>query len=199
MSNRPVYQLIASMLTVLLAASASADVSAVKACVDCHGADGMGRSDPMAPVIAGMPVGHIEEAIYAYIDGARHCVKEPKMCDTVASLSDDQVAAAAKYYGGLDRGPNHEPFDAALAAKGAAVHAEHCAKCHLPPNDKEVEGAVGIPLHGQRADYIRYALQLYLDGDREALVPKMADSLKSLQPGELEALVQYYASYRATD
>jgi len=199
MHVRPVYLAISCLLATFLAGPTNASPDAVKSCLDCHGSDGMGKSDPVAPVIAGMPAGHIEEAIYAYIDGARHCVNEPKMCEAVAALSETQVTEAASYYAGQERGPTREPFDADLAAKGAAVHAEHCAKCHLPPDDPDVGEAVGIPLHGQRSEYIRYALQTYLRGDREALVPRMTESLRSLQPGELDALVQYYASYRPAD
>ena len=45
-------------MTPLLAAE-----PALEACFACHGADGMGKADPMYPVIAGIPAAHIEEAI----------------------------------------------------------------------------------------------------------------------------------------
>ena len=48
-------------------------------CDECHGTDGMGLGDPMVPVIAGIPAEHIEEAIFAYVDGARRCVSEPRL------------------------------------------------------------------------------------------------------------------------
>ncbi len=53
---------------------------------------------------------------------------------------------------------------------------------------------LGIPLNGQRAAYLRLALGAYLTGDRETLVPIMADKLRELDQDKIEALIHYYAS-----
>ena len=172
---------------------------ALQACFGCHGADGMGKADPMIPVIAGMPAPHIEEAIYAYVDGARQCVREPLMCETVAGLSESEVSAAAEYFAAQERNYNLEAYDEALAEKGAILHGRHCAACHLPPHDENVDYAVGIPLHGQRSDYIRYALGAYFGGKREPLLEAMAHEIRQLEPEDFDALVNYYSSYRARD
>ena len=169
------------------------------ACFGCHGADGMGKADPMIPVIAGMPAAHIEEAIYAYVDGARQCVREPRMCATVAALTESEVSAAADYFAGQVRKYNLEEFDEELAAKGAILHERHCAACHLPPHDEDVEYAIGIPLHGQRPDYIRYAIRAYFGGKREPLLETMAHEIQQLEPDDFSALVNYYSSYRSGD
>ena len=171
----------------------------LQACFGCHGADGMGKADPMIPVIAGMPAAHIEEAIYAYVDGARQCVREPLMCETVAELSESEVSAAAEYFAAQERSYNLEEFDEALAAEGAILHERHCAACHLPPHDENVDYAVGIPLHGQRSDYIRYALRAYFGGKREPLLEAMKHEIRELDPDDFDALVNYYSSYRARD
>jgi cytochrome c553 len=192
-------------LLVLCASLAAASMSvlaaqlSLDACIDCHGVDGMGKSDPTYPVIAGMPAGHIEEAIFAYIDGARRCVWEPRMCEVVADLSDEQVAVAAMYFSNQVRGPTHEDFDVDLAARGKTLHERHCASCHVPPHDEDAAHAIGIPLNGQRADYIRFAIIAYLRGDREALLETMAHELSLIEPGDLEALVNYYSSYRSAE
>lgn len=169
---------------------------ALQACFACHGADGMGKADPMIPVIAGIPAAHIEEAIYAYIDGARQCVREPRMCETVAALSNAQVSSVAKYFAGLVRTYNLEDFDKELAAKGAVLHERHCGACHVPPHDEDVAYAIGIPLHGQRPDYIRYAINAYFGGKREPLLDTMAHEIQQLDPDDFDALVNYYSSYR---
>ena len=168
----------------------------LEVCTDCHGTDGMGRSDPTYPVIAGMPAGHIEEAIFAYLDGARQCVSEPRMCEAVAALSESAVEEAAEYFAGQVRGPTHEEFDKELAAQGSILYQRHCAACHLPPHDENVASAIGIPLQGQRSDYIRFAIKAYLDGDREALLEAMAHELRELGEDDLDALVNYFSSYR---
>jgi cytochrome c553 len=159
----------------------------------------MGGDDPMVPVIAGIPAGHIEEAIYAYVDGARSCVRVPQMCETVAVLSESEVIEVAEYYAAQEREPSAEAFDSALAAEGALLHEEHCSNCHWPPNRDGVEDAVGIPLHGQKQEYVRFALEAYMAGDRETLVPAMAEAIQKLRPGDIGALTNYYASYRSSD
>ena len=179
--------------------TACAEARAPDTCVECHGHDGMGKTDPMIPVIAGIPAAHIEEAIYAYVDGARQCVHEPRMCETVAALSAAEVSEAAEYFSALSRGPSLEAFDSGLAALGAELHERHCASCHKPPDDEDVAYAIGIPLHGQRADYVRFAISAYFMGSREPLLDTMAHELRQLDSDDLEALVHFYSSYRATD
>ena len=171
----------------------------VEICAECHGVDGMGQGRAMVPVIAGIPAGHIEEAIYAYVDGARLCVREPRMCDTVATLSEPEVTELAEYYARQVRSSPQEEFNRDLAAEGEVLHKQHCSNCHLPPDHEDVEQAIGIPLHGQRSEYLRYAIEAYFAGDREALVQTMADRIQSLQAGDLGALVNYYSSYRPAD
>ncbi len=186
-------------LLFVLAAPLLAAEPALDACFSCHGADGMGQADPMIPVIAGIPEAHIEEAIYAYVDGARQCIREPRMCETVAALSEAEVSAAAKYFAGLVRTYNLEDFDKELAAEGAVLHERHCGACHVPPHDEDVAYAIGIPLHGQRPDYIRYAIGAYFGGKREPLLDTMAHEIQQLDQGDFEALVNYYSSYRFGD
>jgi len=191
--------LLPGIVVALFSPYAGAEAVTTETCAECHGSDGMGLGNPMIPVIAGMPAGHIEEAIYAYIDGARSCLREPRMCETVATLSEEQVFEFAEYYSSKVRGASGEEFDEGLAAQGALLHERHCAGCHRPPDDKDVEYAVGIPLHGQRSEYLRYAIEAYFHGDREALLDAMADAIGELEPGDLGALVNYYSSYRAPD
>jgi cytochrome c553 len=184
---------------VVFSLPATSLASIVNACIACHGADGMGKSDPTYPVIAGIPTGHIEEALFAYVDGARKCGMEPRMCIIAATLSDEQVAEAAAYFAAQVRGPNNESFDADLAAVGERLHERHCGSCHKAPDDKNVADAVGYPLHGQRGDYIRYAIRAYLSGGRESLLRPMAKELATLSPDDVEALINFYASYRTEE
>ena len=164
-------------------------------CADCHGVDGLARENLDALVIAGMPSTHIEEAVFAYRDGARQCRYEPLMCETVLHTSDERIADLAEHYASQRRGPSNEPYDSELAAKGEKIHAEHCSKCHVRPGDPEVTDALGIPLHGQRGVYLRYALQSYKDGRRKNLLDAMGEKLKQINSDDIEALVNYYASY----
>lgn len=156
----------------------------------------MGLGKPLIPVIAGMPAGHIEEAIYAYIDGARRCAHEPRMCETVAGLAEDEVTTLAEHFASIPRAASAEAFDAELAEQGGALYAQHCSICHLRPDDERVEFGLGIPLHGQRKDYLHYALSSYFNGNREALLEAMAHELREMSEAEIDSLIEYFASYR---
>jgi sulfide dehydrogenase cytochrome subunit len=121
------------------------------------------------------------------------------MCETVATLSESEVSALAEYFAGQQRGSPREEFNTDLAAEGAVLHQQHCSTCHLPPDHENAADAVGFPLHGQRSEYLRFAIEAYFAGDREALLDAMADQIRQLQAGDLGALVNYYSSYRSAD
>ena len=95
--------LIILLLSFTCAALADAPPVIVATCKACHDEDGSGVGKPYVPVIAGIPAAHIEEALFAYKDGARTCVREPVMCEAAAALTDEQIAEAAEYYGSLPR------------------------------------------------------------------------------------------------
>jgi cytochrome subunit of sulfide dehydrogenase len=185
---------IAVLCGYVLAAHAAPDKVVV--CAQCHGEDGTGAGYPYVPIIAGIPAGHLEEALFAYKDGARQCVGVPVMCDVVLALGDDDIIELAAYYGRMQRVASGESFDEQLAIIGEQLHEQHCARCHVPPDDENAADALGIPLLGQRTAYLRLALGAYMTGNRKTLVPAMAEKLELLRPGDIEALVNYYASYR---
>lgn len=188
--------LVLPLFSCVLAASASLAAPAViEACKACHDVDGSGVGKEFVPIIAGTPPVHIEEALYAYKDGARECTVEPVMCDTAALLSDDDIAALAEYYGNLPRYSHATTFNEKLVAHGKEVHRQLCARCHVPPDDPDVADVLGYPLHGQRADYLRYALKAYVEGTRENLLKEMEEKIGQLEHGDIEALVHYYVSY----
>lgn len=192
-----------SLALILVPFAATAEPpAALDACVECHGVDGMGpgegETDPRLPVLAGIPAVHVQDAIYAYVDGARRCEFEPRMCEVVEPLTDEAIAAIADHYARQEREPTLEPFDADLAEAGARLHEDACADCHLPPGDPDIEYAIGIPLHGQRRAYLHYALEAYLSGARQSLLPAMAEEIGKLSAGDVDALVHYYASYPGT-
>jgi len=194
-SARKIAGSISVLMSVLVMGAALAAPVIVEACKSCHAEDGAGVGKANVPIIAGMPAVHIEEALYAYQDGARLCLEEPVMCETAVLLSDEDIADLAEHYGALPRNSLDEIFDAELAAIGETVHRKLCARCHLPPDDPDVEDMLGPPLHGQRSEYLSYALSAYLNGTRENLLPEMEEKIELLDEGDVEVLVNYYASY----
>ncbi|MDH3620063.1 MAG: hypothetical protein OER91_04175 [Gammaproteobacteria bacterium] len=183
------------LLAFLACVPAMATPAIVEACKSCHAEDGSGVGKQVVPIIAGMPAVHIEEALYAYKDGARQCVEEPVMCDTAKLLTDEDVADLAEHYAAIARPSLDEKIDDAQASLGEPVHRKLCARCHVPPDHPDVGDVLGPPLHGQRADYLRYALEAYLSGTRENLLDEMKEKISLLDAGDVEALAHYYGSY----
>ena len=188
-------QRVLSVLLLLLATVAQATPTVIETCKACHDEDGTGVGKAYVPIIAGIPAAHIEQALHAYKNGARVCVVEPVMCETAKQLGDEDIAIVARHYGALHRYSHATTFSEQLAAKGAVIHERLCAHCHLAPDDPDVAAARGIPLHGQRADYLRYALDSYRNGNRENLLPEMKEKISKLDESDLRALVDYYVSY----
>lgn len=175
---------------------AQEDISTLIAiCAVCHGEDGSGVGFGDVPIIAGTPAAHLEEAIYSYIDGSRQCKNEPQMCEAVDTLSDEQIIASAGYFAAKPRISSGEPYNKYLAAAGEKLHQQHCARCHLLPDDPDAKFAPGIPLHGQKSSYLRYAFDAYANGERLTLIPEMAEAMGTIDSDDFEALVNYYASY----
>lgn len=185
------------MVFFVSAATAQEMPQIASVCAGCHGEKGLTISHPNAPIIAGIPAQHFEEALFSYQDGARQCTIEPAMCGVVSRIPEEQVIALADYFSSIDRVDSSETYDPALAEKGEVIHSDRCARCHVRPEDEDANESLGIPLDGQRSAYLRYALQSYLNGTRTTLAPQMAKSLEDLDDEDLESLVHYYASYRS--
>ncbi len=67
-------------------------------CVACHGANGISAS-PMWPTLAGQHEEYLVHALNQYRNGER---QDPVMSQMAAPLTDQDVAALAKYFAGLD-------------------------------------------------------------------------------------------------
>lgn len=190
MNNFAKWAVVACLLAV--SGSGSADVSGMlKICTGCHGEDGRG-TDSDTPIIAGIPAVVQEDAIYAYVDGDRNCGAKPIMCKAVSRLSEDQVRELAEHFAAMPYAPAGEEFDTALAAEGKTLHDNACAICHGADDPGDAEASI---LHGQRKGYLRYAMQQYAAGERKQL-PAMQKKISAFSDEDIEALLNYYASYR---
>lgn len=163
----------------------------VAICEGCHGADGRG-GDPKTPIIAGLPDYIQEDALFSYAEGDRKCGANAMKCMMAANLTEDQIIDGAAHFSALPYASAGEDFDAALAEAGKAVHDQNCAMCHGADGPDD---AAEAPLHGQRKEYLRYALKQYAAGARPQ-PPAKEKKLSALTDDDIEALLNYYASYR---
>jgi len=160
-------------------------------CIGCHGADGIGVM-PDVPIIAGIKAEVQENALRAYQDGGRKCAPPDVMCQIMSSLTEDDITELAVLFAEMPYKPAGEEFDAALAAKGEEINEVNCGFCHGTQEPGDPGSSI---VHGQRIAYLRYVMQQYAAGEREQ-PPPMEAAVKSLTPEQIEAIVNYYASYR---
>ncbi len=180
----------------------AADIDAtVQGCNDCHGENGVSQWDDM-PTIGGMDAFTHADALYVYRDQERTCAESAyrlgntdrvptTMCETTASLSDDEIEGIAEHYAGLTFAPAVQEFDAALAATGAAIHKRECDRCHSD-GGANAEDEAGI-LAGQWMGYLRESFDQYA-ADERPQDKKMREKMENLSADDVEALVHYYAS-----
>jgi sulfide dehydrogenase cytochrome subunit len=162
-------------------------------CSGCHGADGASGITPDTPTIAGLDTGVFEDAMFAYLDGARKCMPSgAMMCQVTTSLSEDDIVELAAHFAAMPFKPAVEDFDAALAAKGEEIHENACAMCHGIHEPGDPQFSI---LHGQKMGYLRGVIQQYAAGERDQMPPMQA-AMSALTPEDIEAIVNYYASYR---
>lgn len=79
--------------------NAKAGSAKVEMCIGCHGIPGYKATFPevfQVPMIGGQSAKYIESALHAYKKGDR---KHPTMQGIAASLSDQDIADVAAYYG----------------------------------------------------------------------------------------------------
>lgn len=198
-----VFRLGAVAITLLAASVAtSADISAViENCDGCHGENGVSQWDDV-PTIAGIDAFTHSDALFVYRDEERACAESKyrrgdtgraptTMCAVAAEMSDDDIEAVAEHYAALPFVPAVQKFDAALAAKGAAIHKDACDRCHSK-GGSDADDEAGI-LAGQWIGYMRTAFAQYAAGERPQ-DKKMQEKMDPLSDADVEALLHYYAS-----
>lgn len=175
----------------------------VEDCANCHGKDGASM-DKEVPIIGGNSVTYLTDTLNNYKNKDRPCVEvkylegphkgDPMdMCKVAKDLSDDDIKTIAEHFAGLPFVRAKQTFDPALAEKGKTVHEEHCKKCHSDGGSVASDDA-GI-LAGQWMPVIEHQFKEFTAGDRK-MVKKMKLKYDKLQPADIEALSNYYASFK---
>ncbi|NOU22034.1 MAG: c-type cytochrome [Methyloglobulus sp.] len=206
-NNRIKYPVLAFWMLAVSLVFSTADTFAaelemlVETCGACHGKEGA-SSEPDVPNIGGESAEYLKVSLKEFKGKERPCVetkirigtkKDTKtdMCKVVADLSDDDLKQLIDYFSKQKTVHFKQPFDAALAEKGKAVHGKSCEKCHteggsLPSDDAAV-------LAGQKMDYLDTAFKDLVAGKRP-MSKKMKVKIEALEAEDFDALKHFYGN-----
>lgn len=184
--------------------AAAADVNKLVAdCANCHGKDGASM-DKDVPIIGGNSVVYITGTFANYKSKDRPCPEvkylegankgnTTDMCKIAKEFSDAEIKQIAEYFAAKPFVRAKQTFDATLANKGEKIHEKSCKKCHADGGSLASDDS-GI-LAGQWAPVIRQQFKEFGAGERP-MEKKMKPKFEKLEPADLEALVNYYASFK---
>jgi len=160
-------------------------------CRMCHGEDGNSPTSNI-PSIAGITKDYFRHVMDAYKNNGR---PSEIMKRFVHNLDNASIEQLADFFAKQTFKPTAQAFDKTLAQKGQRLHQQYCEKCH-ENGGRISENNFGI-LAGQWTDYLRMAIQAYLDKTR-SVNPMMLTKLKKMQEETgkdgIEHLLNYYAS-----
>jgi len=151
------------------AADAGADLAKGRAlfslCTQCHGSDGGGIQDALAPAIAGMPAWYVEAQLIKFRAGQRGLHAQDtgglRMYPMSRWLQDDaEIKSVSAYVASL---PKTEPATTLAMtgdpAKGAGFYAV-CSACHSADGSGN-QGMGAPPLTGMSDWYLLSSIQKY--------------------------------------
>ena len=138
-------------------------------CVQCHGKDGGGNPETLAPAIAGMDEWYVKAQLQKFRSGARgtHPSDVAGMRMRPMSLSlhtDEQVAAVAAYVASLARVAAKPTLEGGDPTRGQALYAP-CAACH-GPDAAGIQPLNGAPLRASSDWYLLKQIHNFRTGVR---------------------------------
>ncbi|MCC7405342.1 MAG: cytochrome c [Bdellovibrionales bacterium] len=151
--------------------------SLFKLCAACHGAQGEGRQNLLAPAIAGLPQWYLENQLNKFRDGSRGSHPSDyaglKMRPIARMLRyEGDVSSIAKYVAELKPVKPPMTFTTGNAANGGTTYAT-CAACH-GADGKGQQAMNAPPLAGQSDWYLLAQINNFKHGKRGADATKDA-------------------------
>jgi sulfide dehydrogenase cytochrome subunit len=200
------YALIASTVINLAfvgCAWAADAASPAELCDSCHGSNGANAESDI-PNIGGYSKKYLLKTLEAFKNSERPCPEtdyrsgakkgsKGNMCQIAKELDGKDADRIAEHFAAQKFVMTQQNFDPALADKGKAIFVKNCNKCH------SIEGAfanddAGI-LPGQKTDYVSRQLEQFSAGKRP-MFAKMKARYEKLEKTDLDAVVQYLASFK---
>jgi len=154
-------------------------------CANCHGEAGISKFSNV-PNLAGQHPAYLLRQIEAFLSGAR---KDEFMQGLMKVLNEREKASIVLMYASRPVPPLHPPGP--LAADGARLYQQHCARCHLV----DAHGSKDFPrLAGQQTDYLKISLRRYLTQSGERFYAPMTAAVTQLGERNIDAVVDYLSS-----
>jgi sulfide dehydrogenase cytochrome subunit len=175
----------------------------VENCANCHGKDGASTESDV-PIIGGYSEPFISDSLTAYQKKERPCPEtkyrggdkkgqKTDMCQVAKDLSEADIKQVAQHFAGKKFVRAQQKFDPALAKKGKEIHERSCEKCHSEGGSVASDDA-GITA-GQWMPYLREQFKEFKTGKRP-MAKKMKPKMDKLEPADIEALINYYGSFK---
>lgn len=181
-----------------------ADIKKVaEVCASCHGKGGASTEHDV-PIIGGYSEGFLVDNLKAYKNKERACPEteyrsgskkgsKTSMCKIASELSDSEVQQVAQFFAKQKFVRAKQKFDPELARKGKEIHDMYCEKCHSEGGTVSTDDS-GMPA-GQWSPYLKQAFEEFSSGKRP-IAKKMKLKLDELNKDDIEALINYYASFK---
>lgn len=195
----------AALISLFLASNArAANVNKlVETCANCHGKNGA-STEPEVPIIGGYSTEFLVNNLQAYKTQDRACPEteyrtgskkgtKTDMCKMVKDLSENDIKQVAQFFAKQKFVRAKQKFDPALAAKGKEIHEIYCEKCHSEGGTVAKDEA-GLPA-GQWIPYLKQAFDEFNTGKRP-IAKKMKVKMDELEPADIDALINYYGSFK---
>ena len=165
-----------------LKAAVDAGKKAAFFCANCHGDDGVSKTSDV-PNLAGQNPEYLLEQIRKFSSGER---KDPFMQGLIKVLKDEDRLHIALYYANMPVRPT--AADAAQAAKGKALFAKLCVRCH----GEQAHGTEVYPrLAGQKLPYLQTAITRYRDNTGIRSNQLMTIATATLKNDDVIAVANY--------
>lgn len=151
-------------------------------CANCHGEDGISKTADV-PNLAGQNPAFLLEQIRKFGSGER---KDPFMQGLIKVLKDEERVQIALYYAAATVPPS--VADAGQAARGKALFAKLCVRCH----GEQARGNAEIPrIAGQKLPYLQTTITRYRDGTGIRNSQAMAIATAPLKNEDVVAVANY--------
>lgn len=157
-------------------------------CANCHGPNGHSVK-PEVPNLAGQNTIYVLAQLGKFSEGKR---KQFFMEGLMKALTPEEKVAVAIYF--TNQEPKAVPVaNPVLAARGKALYAKGCFKCH---GDDAYGDEKNARLAGQGPEYLTANMKRYKDGSTTRLDEKMTKAVKALTDEDIKALVAYMGSLK---